>query len=504
MKYLLPILLSFFFLFNYSCKPSDDFDTSSNVMLEFSADTLHFDTVFTELGSATRILKVYNRGNKDIQISKISVKDDPNSFFKVNIDGITGNVATDVKIGANDSMYIFAEVTIDPDQPLSLSPFVIEDYLVFEVNGNVQELLMEAWGQNANYYPDRFSKGEVTTIGCNGGDFVLSDPKPWVFYGTVVFQNCNVIIPAGRRIHVHGGVVPTFDADSMRTFFNDGRIVLFEGSSLNVEGTQDEPVVISGDRLESSFEDVAGQWWGIYLFQGSGNHKIEHLEVKNSIVGIVVDSTDLEITSSQIYNTSNAGLIGIHSEINATNCLFYNNGSNAVRMIYGGDYDFTYCTLASYGVDASALTMSNWLCRQQNELGQCISCSEYRLNANFQNSIIFGSKRDEIDISDGDDCSDGASSPLNYTFENCIVRVDELVDEGSQFENFFDFCDPCQNGDNNDALFLDTNEDDYHLDTLSIAERRAVSIGGINEDLDGFTRGLGGESPDVGCYEYQY
>ena len=37
------------FLLNYSCKPTDDFDTSAGVMLEFSVDTLRFDTVFTEL-----------------------------------------------------------------------------------------------------------------------------------------------------------------------------------------------------------------------------------------------------------------------------------------------------------------------------------------------------------------------------------------------------------------------------------------------------------------------
>ena len=59
------------------------------------------------------------------------LKNDPNSFFRINVDGITGNIAKDVEIAGKDSLYIFAEVTIDPDAPLSNSPFVIEDYLVF-------------------------------------------------------------------------------------------------------------------------------------------------------------------------------------------------------------------------------------------------------------------------------------------------------------------------------------------------------------------------------------
>lgn len=509
MKYLLSIF-TLVLILNYSCKPTDDFDTGSDVMLEFSVDTLRFDTVFTELGSATRILKIYNREKKDIKISKISIENESTNFYKINVDGISGNVATDIEIAGNDSLYIFAEVTIDPDQPLSNSPFVIEDFLVFEINGNTQKLLLEAWGQNANYYPSRFSGGGITQTTC-GGDFLITNEKPWVFYGTVVFDGCNVIVEEGARIHVHGGIVPTFDADSMRIFYNDGRLIFANGSTLTINGTQDNPVIIEGDRLEESFDEVPGQWFGILLIDETKNHDIKHLELKNSIVGVYADSSvDVTIESSKIYNTSNAGLIGIHAKINATNCLFYNNGSNAVRFLYGGDYNFTYCTLASYGVDAPALSMTNLLCGSDDPLG-CSPCFEYRLNANFKNSIIFGSRRDEISMVNGDACVEGLSSPMNYKFEDCIVRVDELLEQEG-FEDFFTstspfrYCNPCQNADNNDAVFEAPNDELYFLDTLSIAEMKANSINPVSIpfDLDGNTRGVGGELPDVGCYEYQY
>ena len=495
MKYLIPFAL-LCLIFSYSCSPEFDIDTSSDVKLTFSKDTLHFDTVFTELGSATRILKVYNNQKKAIKISKVSIENDPNSFFRINVDGISSNEVTDVEIAGKDSLYIFAEVTIDPDQPLSNSPFVIEDYLVFEINGNTQKVLMEAWGQNAIYFPDRFSKAEQTNLDCGGGNFVITNDKPWVFYGTVVFYNCNVIVEAGSRIHVHGGIVRGFDQDSMSFFFNDGRVVMATETTLNINGTLDEPVIISGDRLEDSFEDIPGQWWGLYLFDKSKNHKIEYAEIKNSIVGIVVDSAvDLTIQNSKIYNTANAGLIGVHSEIDATNCLFYNNGGNAVRVLQGGKYNFTYCTLASYGVDASALYMSNVICLDPLT---CNPCRENKLEANFKNSIIFGSRRDEIDLLNLDECDPGRSSPLNYSFQNCIVRVDELVD-GEKYQDFFDRCDPCQNGDSNSVLFKDPNEGDYHLDTLSIAEGKAMPLI-IDIDLDGVQRDA--SMPDEGCYEF--
>jgi len=509
MKYLLPIF-ALLLMLTYSCKPSDDFDTGSDVMLGFSVDTLRFDTVFTELGSATRILKVYNQSKKDIKISKISIKNETTNFYKINVDGIPGSVATDIEIAGNDSMYIFAEVTIDPNQPLSSSPFVIEDYLVFEINGNTQEVLLESWGQNANYFPDRFNGGRRFFPDCSttGGNLVLDDPKPYVFYGEVIFTNCKVTMPAGTRVHVHGGIVPTFDADNMRTFFNDGRIIFAGTSTLNIEGEQGNPVVISGDRLEEPFEEISGQWWGIYLADATSNHSIKHMELKNSIVGVVVDSAvDLTIENSKIYNTSNSGMIGIHADIEATNCLFYNNGSNAVRFSYGGNYNFTYCTLASYGIDAPALSMTNSTCLEFNEIGGCILCDENPLNANFKNSIIFGSRKDEITMFDF--CDTGVPVALDYKFEDCIVRVDDglLVDDG--FGDFFNFCNPCQNADNNDAVFEEPNEDVYYLDSLSIAEEKAGTGTSITFDLDGNTRGLGfgnmgSAPPDVGCYEYQY
>jgi len=74
-----------------SCIDEDDFITDSNVKLEFSLDTLRFDTVFTELGSATRFFKVYNRNNRPLKISRIFIEAGDESKFRLNIDGIPGN-----------------------------------------------------------------------------------------------------------------------------------------------------------------------------------------------------------------------------------------------------------------------------------------------------------------------------------------------------------------------------------------------------------------------------
>ena len=491
------IIVAFLSLSLFACVQEDEFITDSNAMLEFSLDTLTFDTVFTELGSATRFVKVYNPNNKSVLISNIFVEGGPNSSFRLNIDGTPGNETTDVRILPNDSLYIFAEVTVDPDQPLSVSPFVIEDRIMFETNGNMQEVLLEAWGQNANYIPSRFSAGVPSVLSCNFGDVTWDDPKPYVIYGELFIDSCRLNIPAGTQIYVHGGVA---ENELFGGIFNDGIIYVLAGGQLNISGTKEEPVVIQGDRLEEGFQDQAGQWNGIVIGRGSKGNVMEYTTVKNSRYSVLVDSVaELTARNSQFYNTSSSALIGFASTIKAENCLVYNNGSTSIFLTLGGNYEFNYCTLASYGVNASALSMENIFC--YDGVLTCQVREILPLRAHFKNSIIFGSRTDEINLFD----IAGGSEPsfFDVRFENCIVRVEDLIaDEESQFNDFLgDECEPCINATRNDTLFVDPNADDYHLDSLSIAEGMARPIPQIIIDLEGNARDS--DTPDIGCFEYQ-
>lgn len=478
--------------FLLACDKNDDFITSGEVKLEVSLDTLRFDTVFTELGSATRLFKIYNRENRPVKISKIYIEKGDDTQFRLNIDGVSGNEAEEVTVWANDSIYVFGEVTVDPDQPLSVSPFIIEDRVIIE-NGDAQlDVHLEAWGQNANYFPSRFNKGVPVVLSCNNETITWDDEKPYVIYGEIFIDSCLLVIPGGANIYVHGGIA----RNEIFGVFNDGFLYTLENGSLHVLGTEEEPVIIQGDRLEEPFLDDPGQWQGIILGKGSKDNRIENATVRNAIFGIYVDSTaDLRIKNTQIYNTNSSGLIGFHSRISAENCLVYNNNTTSVQLIQGGDYDFTHCTFASYGVDASALSMSNFFC--YDNIFECQIRADYRLNASFVNSIIFGSRRDEIQLAD----LYGGTAPeqFNVSFQNCIVRVDELLDPEGLYVNFLsEQCDPCINATRDDLLFLNPNEDDYHLDSLSIAIGQAIVLPGFEKDLEGNMRD---DMPDIGCYE---
>ncbi len=495
MKFSLQFTIPIFviLLISLSCKRKEVFTTDTSDKLEFSLDTLTFDTVFTTVGSATRILKIFNPHKKSIRIDKISIENGNDSKFRINIDGIPGATAENIEIAPEDSLYIFGEVTVDPDQDISISPFVIEDALIFETNGNTQKVVLEAWGQNANYIPNRYYNGKVAYLSCDFGEEVWDDPKPYVIYGVLVVDSCDLVLPPGMRLYMHGGIAKGENTEGERFYYNDGLIFFLKDGHLKSQGTLDNPVVIRTDRLEHNFDEVPGQWAGIRFNKESKGNTINYTEILNPIVGVSVDSAaSLSIKNSRIGFASGSGILGIHSKIDAENCLIYRTNGNSVQLEYGGEYTFDYCTMASYGVDETAIRVTNLICRNQ----LCTIANNNDLKAHFRNSIIFGSREDEVDLVHA--IVDGEDKLFDYKFENCIYRVKKLPTEEG-YMDFFDHSVDCQNANTLDPLFFDVEENDYHLDTLSIAEEKGKPIG-IDIDLDGNPRD--GTNPDIGCFEY--
>ncbi len=204
-RLLLGLLLSAGLWFT-ACDPDEDFLTGDAVAIRFELDTLRFDTVFTELGSATRSIKIYNESNQPIKLDEIFIEGTTGVEFIFNADGFPGGVVEDAIIWDNDSIFVFVEVTIDPDQPISTSPFVIEDRLVVKTGSKEQSVLLEAWGQNANYFPSRFNRGVPVVLSCENQTILWDSELPYVIYGEIFIDDCLLQVAAGTHIYVHGGI----------------------------------------------------------------------------------------------------------------------------------------------------------------------------------------------------------------------------------------------------------------------------------------------------------
>ncbi|MFZ4542502.1 MAG: right-handed parallel beta-helix repeat-containing protein [Saprospiraceae bacterium] len=473
-------------LFLGSCK-KEGLITDAGAKIVFSNDTLRFDTVFTKVGSATRFIKILNPHNQSIQLSKVYLEKGSSSLFNLNIDGVSGDLQENIVIPAKDSIYVFAEVTIDPNR--TENPFVIDEKLIVEVNGNQQSMVLEAWGQNANYIPNNLVKGKIATM---TQDQFWNDPKPYVIYGILVVDGCKLTIAAGTRIHVHGGLVKT----NQRDVYSDGMIYVQNGGEIEINGTKDKIVLIEGDRLEKEFEQIPSQWNLIY-FGPESKASFSYATIKNSRIGLFADSlSTVRMKYCQIFNTGGPGIFARQADVQLDNCLIHSNGDRSVVIAQGGEFRSTYSTIANFGANSPAIELSNAYCKTYDSQGNCIQLLTSPLRSIMRNSIINSSQRDALSF------FEVQNAGFNYSFENCIYRVEDLVKaERGGYVDFFTHSSNCINLKSTDKLFKKIDADNYRLDTLSIAENKALPVIGFEIDLDGVNRDV--SKPDIGAYEFK-
>jgi hypothetical protein len=230
---ILILLLSLGYLI--SCE-DEKYLSSADAKLKFSVDTVMFDTVFTTVGSTTQHLKIYNPYNQKILISSVKLAKGDASNFRLNINGVSANELQGLEIAPLDSLYIFVEVTVDPNgQNL---PLVVKDSIEFVTNSNHQDVDLVAWGQDFNLI--KKERLETTT---------WTKEKPYLVYNyAFVDSNATLTIEPGTKIYFHK------DAG----LYVKGKVV--------ANGTVDNPILFHSDRLEDAYADVPDQWNGVLLY----------------------------------------------------------------------------------------------------------------------------------------------------------------------------------------------------------------------------------------------
>ena len=423
MKTYLYIVLGFFLVLT-SCREDFTFEPS-NGNLGFSRDTIYLDTVFTDIGSSTYTLKVYNRSNKNISIPSIRLGKGAGSKYQLMVDGMPGKEFLNVEMLAKDSMFIFVSVNADVASS-NPADFLYTDQLLFGVGTNFQKVELVTLIQDAYFlYPQRFGDGTTETLPIgddeiygfflddndpiNGNELHWNNSKPYVVYGyAAVPPNETLTVDAGARIHFHA----------------ESGLIVANNASLQVNGTIENQVIFEGDRLEPGFSETPGQWGTIWFTQGSTNNILSNLTVKNATVGMLVTGNDgtanpsLTLNNVQVYNCSNVGILARTGKITGQNVVINNCGETAFAGTFGGAYDFTHCTFANY-----------WPRPNQT----CVVLSDDPIsnvptpleNANFKNCIIYGSSNLGISLK-----KEGAV--FNYSFENCLIK---FADFNNQFQN---------------------------------------------------------------------
>lgn len=481
------LILSILLVFQ-ACRKEESIITDSSARLNFSTDSISFDTVFTTIGSTTQNFRVYNPYKETIKISSIRLNGGTNSTFRINVDGQPGHSHQNIEIAPNDSLYIFVEATVDPNN--QQNPFVISDYIEFITNGNVQNVDLVAWGQNAIYYtPTTFSRNlpDYTCLTGPCSDQVppvnvtWTDSLPIVIYGYVVVDSLDRL---------------TIEKNTKIYFHNNGGLWVYRGGELKVNGTIDEPVIFRGDRLEMAYEDRPGQWDRIWINEG-GQNEINYAIIKNAFIGLQVEvlpfndppylPSNLTLNNTIIDNCSSFGLLSSIYNIDAENVVISDCGQYNVALRGAGNYDFTHCTFSNYFSSAQRETP---LFFAQNSF---ITATGTQLigipNINIYNSIIYGNLENEFQteiINNGN---------INFDVQNCIIKSQQGTDDTSKYKNII------KNPPN--SIFKDPNNGDFTLFETSVARNQGnLSFGNaVPIDLLGNSRTTDG-LPDLGSYEF--
>lgn len=433
------------------------------MQLRTTADSLHFDTVFTTAGSVSQYFKIVNGNGNGIRLSSVRLAGGAASPFKINVDGIAGPQVSGTEVLANDSVYVYVTVSINPDaQNL---PFVVRDSVAIEYNGNKQWVQLDAFGQNAHFFRNR----KLTS------NEVWNADLPYVILGGLtVDTTASLTINKGCKIYMH--------ADA--PFIVNG--------SLQVMGEKWDStrVVFNGDRLDDPYRDYPASYPGLIFTGSSKANSITYGIIKNAYQAVVVAGGNaaapkLTLNETIIDNAYDLGLFGLNTNIAARNLLISNCGQNLV--LAGGAYNFTHCTVASFSNayvqhKAPVFILTNYT-------SQTLPAP---LTATFTNCIFWGEQngfvKDEVAM-------DTKSITPSITFNKVLWRMQTApsftgltVDGAINASPVFDSINTAQR-------FYS-----FRLKSGSPAIDAGANAG-VNLDLDGKPRPA--RAPDLGAFEKQ-
>jgi hypothetical protein len=491
------VLIGFLTLLS-SCRKDFEFEPSTGD-LRFSKDTVYLDTVFTNIGSSTYTLKVYNHSNKDIKIPTIRLGKGLGSKYRMTVDGMTGNqgkMFENVELLAKDSLYIFIEVTADAASA-NPSDFLYTDEIQFDSGSNLQTVQLVTLIQDAVFlYPQRFDDGTTESLHIGDDDiygFVLDHSdhndeyhftrdKPYVIYGYAA-------VPDGETL--------TIDPGAHVHFHDSSGIIVASGGHLQVGGDSalpEDEVVFEGDRLEPDFSDIPGQWGTIWLTSGTGGSSFNHATIKNGIIGLYVQNNagNLSLKNTKILDHTNYGILAQTANITGENLVINSAGQATLACSLGGSYLFKHCTINNNWPSSQqfALTIDNYYTDDQGNHAYPLTLAE------FDNCIIYSSNSRAMSIAKDD------SQPFEYQFHNDVLRFSTFGFEDAPLYQFGDnvhYFGMTLSTDYDYPKFLDISKNQLQIDDSSGAVGKGDPAYLVPGDITGAPRT---SPPDAGAYQH--
>lgn len=213
------------------------------------------------------------------------------------------------------------------------------------------------------------------------------------------------------------------------------------------------------------------------------------MTIKNATIGLLIqnnDGTTVSIKNTQIYNSSNYGILAQTAKINGENVVINTAGLASLACSYGGNYKFTHSTFNNNWSSSSqvAVSIDNFI------LGAIPEVKDLT-EATFNNCIIYGSFSNELSL------RKKPTAAFNYRFNNCLIKYDATT-TNLDYQFTADATHYSAIILNQNPKFFNINLNKLNIDETSSAFAKGNSAYLIPLDILGNTRAT---PPDLGAYQ---
>jgi hypothetical protein len=455
-----------------SCKKNTLFSSSN---ITFSADTLVFDTLLYDTtfikkftnssdlfkGNAVQNIKIYNPDGNALIIEEIELMGGVNSPFRLNLDGTSGKYFVNKKIGGKDSLFLFVDLRLNVIKKPSPN-LIIQDSIRVKSNGKNQYLQMLAWGQDAYFhYKDTLKNNDI-----------WKNDKPHVIVGhTIIEKSVTLDIQQGCKIHLY-----------------NNSVLYIKGGALNMNGTLNNKIIVQGTRPESSYQKIAGQYYGIYFHEALPS-RISYAHIKNGTSAIHIYSRDasnnlentVTIENTIIENNSKYGVLCFaNPKILINNTLIFKNQLYSFFVLQGADFSINHSNILGYGPstkDNIAFALKNYYTNPDDQLTNI----PFPIIGTIKNSVIYGFKPNEYIL----DTLQNNVDKNSITLQNCLIKLEVPFTNSSVSFN-------------TDPNFINISQNNFRFISNSPLNNSGIPSS-TKYDIEGKKRSI--KRPDIGAYE---